>query len=369
MMLRLGLLAQAPGAPLTSSAWIRLKLPLQHLEEQGQCELVQLEAPGDASGWVATLAGLDRLIVQRAACPCSAVAEALVRTCHGQRLPLVFDLDDALFALPGDHPEWQRYSSVIPALDHLLAQADWRVTSTAVLAEQCRQRLRAQGLIPGGESVLLNCLDPKLWAGPERFPRADADGPLRLIYMGSRTHDADLALILPELDALAEEEPNAFRLTLVGGVSQRLRPRPWLNILEVPPHARRYPRFVRWLMRHRRQDLGLAPLATHTFNAAKSDVKLLDYAALGIPALCSPGPAYQHLLQAGLALEAQPGEWANRIRWAKRHRRRLRRLAQAAHAHLWRYRSNEQLAGEWFELLWAIKPKRSNIQDELNIQH
>ena len=52
-MLRVGVLAQAPGGPLTSSAWIRLLLPLQRLEQQGGCELVQLAhaAPGDALAW------------------------------------------------------------------------------------------------------------------------------------------------------------------------------------------------------------------------------------------------------------------------------------------------------------------------------
>jgi O-antigen biosynthesis protein len=89
----------------------------------------------------------------------------------------------------------------------------------------------------------------------------------------------------------------------------------------------------------------------NSFNAAKSDVKLLDYAALGLPALCSPGPAYQELLAAGLALGAEPGQWAEQILWAARHRRRLRRLAQAAHGYLWEQRSSERLAQEWLGVL------------------
>ena len=148
--------------------------------------------------------------------------------------------------------------------------------------------------------------------------------------------------------------PMPFRLTLVGGISQPLQ-RPWLHSLEVPLEARRYPRFVRWLRRLPRHDLGLAPLVANPFNAAKSDVKLLDYAALGLPALCSPGPAYQELLAAGLALGAEPGQWGEQILWAARHRRRLRRLAQAAHGYLWQQRSSDQLADAWQQVLVGFK--------------
>lgn len=341
--LKVGVLAQAPGEPLTSSAWIRLLLPLRRLEQRGSFALVQLKPTASGDAWALENDGVDRLIVQRAACPTLAQAQALVQACRQRSLPLIVDLDDALFALPAEHPERGRYAPAIPALEHLLAAADLRVFSTATLAAQCQQC--------GPHAVLANGLDAEAWAGPaRRFPRAEAEGPLQLLYMGSRTHDSDLALILPELDALAARDPHAFRLTLVGGVSHPLQ-RPWIHNLEVPLEARRYPRFVRWLRRLPRHDLGLAPLVANPFNAAKSDVKLLDYAALGLPALCSPGPAYHELLAAGLALPAEPGQWSEQIRWAARHRRRLRRLAQATHGYLWEQRSSERLADAWQDVL------------------
>jgi hypothetical protein len=346
MSLRLGVLAQAPDGPLTSSAWIRLLLPLQRLEQQGACSLQRLEPPEDSEALAPALAGLDRLIVQRAACPSLDLAEALVQACRALALPLILDLDDALLALPAEHPERERYAPALPALHHLLAAADLRVFSTVTLAAQCQT-------FGGARAVLANGLDAEAWAGPERFPRSEAEGPLQLLYMGSRTHDADLSLILPELDALAAQHPQAFRLTLVGGLSQPLQ-RPWLHVVDVPMESRRYPRFVRWLRRLPRHDLGLAPLVENAFNAAKSDVKLLDYAALGLPSLCSPGPAYQGLLDAGLALAAEPGQWAEQITWAGCHRRRLRRLAQAVHRHLWEARSSEQLAQGWLGVLSAL---------------
>ena len=350
MTLRIGVLAQAPGGTLTSSAWIRLLLPLQHLQQQGGCTLVPLEPSTQGEIFQVCPADLDRLIVQRAACPSEAHAIDLVQLCRQQRLPLILDLDDALFALPVEHPEQRRYAPALPALDHLLAQADLRVFSTPTLVLQCRERIQRRGQTPGTDAVLTNGLDAGLWTGAERFPRAEAEGPIKLLYMGSRTHDADLALILPELDALAARDPTVFKLTLVGGISRSLQ-RPWLDVVEVPPEARRYPRFVRWLRRLPRHDLGLAPLVMNTFNTAKSDLKLLDYAAIGLPTLCSPGPAYQNLLAAGLAFPAKPGQWAEQILWAHHHRRRLRRTAQAIHDYLWTRRGGQSLGERWLTLL------------------
>jgi hypothetical protein len=74
-MLRVGVLAQAPGGPLTSSAWIRLLLPLRRLEQQGGCAVVHWSPPQRMTPAALALDGLDRLIVQRAACPSLAQAE------------------------------------------------------------------------------------------------------------------------------------------------------------------------------------------------------------------------------------------------------------------------------------------------------
>jgi len=349
MSFRIGVLAQAPGRSLTSSAWIRLLLPLQRLEQEGDCSLRLLELPDLGESGAYGLADLDCLIVQRVACPSLDSAEYLVRVCRRQGLPLILDLDDALFALPAAHPERDCYSPALPALDHLLAAADLRVYSTQQLAEQCRLRLKAHCQFVSPDAVLANGLDAATWAGPVGFPQAAADGPIRLLYMGSRTHDADLALIIPELDALASRDPQAFRLTLVGGISQTLL-RSWLEVVDIPMEVRRYPRFVRWLRRLPRHDLGLAPLVANPFNAAKSDVKILDYAAFGLPSLCSPGPAYDSFLAAGLALGAEQGCWGERITWALRHRPRLRRLAKAVNTYLWEQRSADNVRLNWLEL-------------------
>lgn len=82
--------------------------------------------------------------------------------------------------------------------------------------------------------------------------------------------------------------------------------------------------------RERRFDIGIAPLADTPFNRARSNVKLKEYAALGIPWLASPVGPY-----AGLGTEqggrlVGDGEWEEALRSLIRHPLRRRRLAEAA---------------------------------------
>ena len=52
-------------------------------------------------------------------------------------------------------------------------------------------------------------------------------------------------------------------------------------------HDVEYPAFVRWMARELKWDLAVAPLCDDVFTRAKSDIKALDYAGLGVPAVYS----------------------------------------------------------------------------------
>ena len=56
-----------------------------------------------------------------------------------------------------------------------------------------------------------------------------------MVYMGTATHDADFALILPALDRLAAEMHGRFDLTLIGAVRRRAQ----ATVAETPAAAGR----------------------------------------------------------------------------------------------------------------------------------
>jgi glycosyltransferase involved in cell wall biosynthesis len=86
-------------------------------------------------------------------------------------------------------------------------------------------------------------------------------------------------------------------------------------------------------------DIGLAPLAHTTFNASKSHIKALEYAALGIPVIASDEPPYRSFVRHGETgfLVKSDHEWTQYLRLlVEDHDLRERMSRQAKEA-----------AGEW----------------------
>jgi hypothetical protein len=96
----------------------------------------------------------------------------------------------------------------------------------------------------------------------------------------------------PALDRLWQEREGRFDVTLIG-IAPDVEPAPWLHREPPPADAIAYPRFVRWLRGQGPFDVGLAPLVDTPFNRAKSDIKLLDYLALGLLPVVQDCPAYR----------------------------------------------------------------------------
>ena len=59
-------------------------------------------------------------------------------------------------------------------------------------------------------------------------------------------------------------------------------------------------------------DMAIAPLADHDFNRAKSNLKLLEYGALGLPVICSKIEPY--LDSPARQLDEQIESWVDAIR-------------------------------------------------------
>jgi len=249
----------------------------------------------------------DLLLVQRTAVAPHLVDDLLARR-RQAGLPLVYELDDDLLDVHGERTA--QYGPFRDAVQRLLAEADLVTVSTPALAERVAGLARAVEVVP-------NLLDERLWLSPLAVPDRGrpADDPLRLVYVGSRTHAADLALVRPALARLAAAG-RPVELSVVGGE----KPGPgqaWYRRVDIPEAARSYPAFVRWLREQApRWDAGLAPLAATRFNACKSDLKVLEYAALGLPLVASRFGPYAATVrdgETGLLADDDPAAWADAI--------------------------------------------------------
>lgn len=99
---------------------------------------------------------------------------------------------------------------------------------------------------------------------------------------------------------------------------------------------RSYPGFVQWLSTVRPTwHIGLAPLLDTPFNRAKSAIKVMDYAALGLGVLASDTPVYRGSLAdgpAGRLVANSETAWYAALDELIRHRDLRSRIAGQARA-------------------------------------
>jgi glycosyltransferase involved in cell wall biosynthesis len=273
------------GGALTPCAYIRLLQPLDHPAIADGVDVVLADAA------TALEYRPDLVVTQRHAVPDVEAVDALVRHCRAHGIPLLYDLDDDLRHIPRDHADADVLRPKARVVARLVRQADAVWASTRSLAASL-------GDLRDDIHVVENGLDERLWTAPAP-PRP---GPVRILFMGTATHDADFELVEGALAQLKAVFGDAVEVDLLG-VSSRADMPPWVNRVGLPVQASAsYPGFVNWMTRQR-WDIGIAPLVDTRFNRCKSAIKTLDYAALGMPVLASDREAYRGSLADG------PGGW------------------------------------------------------------
>jgi GT2 family glycosyltransferase/glycosyltransferase involved in cell wall biosynthesis len=308
-LVALGSRNQAPG-----SVNVRAIRPFAHSANIGDLS-VAMRSGDDARGWD----GFDVVHVLRNAVPTDVVPRFLAEVTRVAKLS--FDVDDLLFdeqLIASVAPEYADGASVM--LDVMRA-ADLVTVSTEPLAE-------AAGRLGVQTTVVPNQLDERLWFTPQASQRTTTDGQLRLLYVGSATHDRDLALLRPVLAELRAGGINAS-LTVVG-VSRR--DGGWYQRLRHP--ASHYPEFVQWLRGVAGGfDVAVAPLEPTVFTEAKSDLKFLEYAALGLPAIYSDTGPYAASVDHGSTglLAPDTAGWVDSLSQLARDTDASRALARNAH--------------------------------------
>jgi hypothetical protein len=214
----------------------------------------------------------------------------------GQPALRVYDLDDDIWAWNPSTQEAQYWDDERRLQAELNIQAaDLVTTPTHVLAE-----------------VLVD-LNPRVAVLPNTIP----ERLLRLLpprndrfivgWQGAQQHIADLQLIYnPVLRFMLRHSdvelhlwgPQGFELDIPGTLADRIVCYPWTQSV--------WQHYMRLNM-----DVGLAPIDVgDRFNETKSDIKLREYAALGIPFIASRSLAYTNTALAARGMVADTeAEW------------------------------------------------------------
>lgn len=255
---------------------------------------------------------------------------AIVRRARSQGKLVCGDLDDRIYApwdvetsgylrsRGGVRPLRTRTVAADRAVLQLLPMFDVVLTST----EGIKNELEELGL---PASVLPNAFDTDV-ASPVARQR---EGLSRMLLMtGTRTHDADLRMITPQLARFLHENP-AVRCTLLGPFERDgwLSGLPNVDTRELLPIDRLY-EFVADF------DLCLVPLEDTPFNDCKSPIKFIECGLVSVPVLASARREFRALIRHGEnGFLAGDGEdaWYRALCELKESPQAIRDTAAAAH--------------------------------------
>ena len=211
-----------PSGALTPCAYIRLLQPLDHPAIGGDFDIVL----ADAAGGAALPSRHHRHAALRGGRP--GCRDALIRHCRERNIALLYDLDDDLRHIPRDHPDARLLRPRARLVSRLVRDAGAVWVSTPALAG-------ALADLRDDVRVVENGLDERLWAaGPP--PAPPRQGPVRILFMGTATHDADFAIVegaLAQLKSVFAEHVSVDIL----GISGRPGLPSWVNRIGMPVHA------------------------------------------------------------------------------------------------------------------------------------
>jgi CDP-glycerol glycerophosphotransferase (TagB/SpsB family)/GT2 family glycosyltransferase/glycosyltransferase involved in cell wall biosynthesis len=207
----------------------------------------------------------------------------------------VYELDDYLPNLPLKNiHRTQMPKDVLKSLRKGLSYVDRFVVSTEPLAE-------AFAGLHSDIRVVQNRLPIEWWSGVKSL-RKQGRKP-RVGWAGGISHTGDLELIADVVKALANEVEWIF----FGMCPAKIRP--YVHEFHGGVDIDSYPEALARL----NLDLALAPVEQNLFNECKSNLRLLEYGACGIPVICSDLLCYQGDLPV-MRVKNRYKDWVEAIR-------------------------------------------------------
>lgn len=227
----------------------------------------------------------------------------LIPLLQAQGIAVIVETDDDLHSLPKGHP-YRRDTSIVGSGDGTRSRRWLRVACERADLVTCTTPALAARYAPHGRAAVLPNYLPDQWL--DHKPRRLAGPPIYGWTGSVATHVGDLEVTGGAIARVLDEVPGSrFRVVGTGvGVPNALGlgDRPitadgWVPLDAYPDH-------------YRQLDIAIVPLELNAFNEAKSWLKGLEAAALGVPFVASPTGPYQdlHRLGAGL-LAATPADW------------------------------------------------------------
>ena len=215
--------------------------------------------------------------------------ESIVKYARSHSKPIVYDTDSFLINLPEIHPDRLNlsFSNALLPMIRSVGEADLVTVPTQTLKDALISYNRNIDVLP-------NYLDTHFWQISKLNFNLPEKSQLVLGYLGRENHKPDLEFIQPVISKLLTKFGDKLRFTVWGlqppNELLQFPQTKWVRISTIF-----YDNFVSFFQRQH-ADIFIAPLVDNVFNRCTSQVKFLEYSALGAPTVASNLEPYNSII-------------------------------------------------------------------------
>ena len=288
----------------------------------------------------------------------------VVKRLQEARVRVVYDLDDNFWELPQFHPAWKKFGpDEKEAAKAIVRQVDAVTVTTQGMAEAvCRH---CGDVVRDKLTIIPNAIDSSMFVARPVYPLGSTGPmPFRLLWAGSATHEQDFNVCLEALDKFMANhtDDEDIRVMFMGFlpqcVARLVQQKHWFKKVEHMEFVNIETYFS--LLGRVKADLAIAPLLACPFNAAKSNIKWVEYTMAGIPVLASKfGPYAESIIHGETGLLASTtDEWLAALedKYAHRISPRWQVMMKKARAAVEENYSIAEMGKKWTAVLEGSAP-------------
>jgi glycosyltransferase involved in cell wall biosynthesis len=214
------------------------------------------------------------------------------------------EMDDNVFLLNPDSPAYAEYGPGAPSVEIVrdqIRKSNGMIVSTEYLKKAYSDHNSNIHVIP-------NAIDFEIWDSLKR--KNSRSKKLRIGWAGGGSHDRDLLIIDKAIDKIMKKFTNV-EFVFLGGYPEIFgsKPKSKIRLLKSWYPINTYPQALKDL----NLDIALAPIRDNEFNRCKSNLRWLEYSALGIPTIASDVEPYRCIKTGtdGIIVKNEAEDWAN----------------------------------------------------------
>lgn len=196
-----------------------------------------------------------------------------IRESYGK--PVIMEVDDNILSCPVYNPATTCYNpnnSIRQVAIKQMRESDAVIVSTPYLKEIYSE-------FNDNIYVVQNSIDFKLW---DKVQHGKNKGKITIGWVGGANHNEDLLIIEPVIEYLTNKYPQVEFL-FGHGMHPNFKGKKGVRWIQKFSRIDKYPKAVAAMG----IDIGIAPLVDNAFNRGKSNLRWLEYSALGIPTVAS----------------------------------------------------------------------------------